>query len=248
LTGAGIEAILADFRDWLAQLPEAPSAGAAPESAAAEVVDLATLVRHFTALRQEVNLQTRASRAQLEQNSQALEKLGQAVDKVGQRSVDPADAVRPLLKSLIDVRDALALAQKQIAKSREATLTPPPTVTLDLPAWAHWFRLEATVRRSIAPLEDWARAQADAERNRQLLESLVVGYTMSLQRLDRVLESHGLERIDCVGLPFDPETMEVVEVVKDESRTSSVVLEDVRPGYRFRGQLFRCAQVRVARP
>ena len=83
---------------------------------------------------------------------------------------------------------------------------------------------------------------------RALVESLVVGYTMSIQRLDRVLEAHGLERIACAGRPFDPETMEVVDVVMDASRSSSEVIEEVSPGYRYGGQPFRCAQVRVARP
>jgi molecular chaperone GrpE len=104
------------------------------------------------------------------------------------------------------------------------------------------------MRGAVAPLQEWARARADAEQGQAILDSLVVGYTMSLQRLDRALEQHGLEPIACVGLPFDPEIMEVVEVVKDESRSGSAVIEDVRPGYRYRGQLFRCAQVRVARP
>jgi len=200
-------------------------------------------------LRQEVNLQTRASRSQLEQNSQALEKLGQALDQLREPAPDPLDAVRPLLKSLIEARDALALAHKQVAKSRVTpSLAPPPKVSFQLPHWTRWFDLEKHVRRAVAPLEVWASSRTDAEQGQALLESLVVGYTMSLQRLDRALEKSGLERIDCVGQPFDPDVMEVVEVVKDESRSASVVLEDVRPGYRYRGQLFRCAQARVARP
>lgn len=214
---------------------------------------MAAVVGQFTALRQEVNLQTRASRTQLEQNAQALEKLGQAVEVLREEPdespVDETAALRPLLKSLVDARDALALAQKQVVKSRETFVPPPPVPVIDckLPAWTRWFDLEDRIQGAIAPLQKWAEAAPQFNANQAMLESLAVGYTMSLQRLDRALEQQGLVRIECVGKPFDPEIMEVVEVVKDPSRTGSEVLEDVRPGYRLRGQLFRCAQVRVAR-
>lgn len=238
-----IERILADFREWLRQAP--PPAEEAPT----ETVDLAAVVRQFAALRQEVNLQTRASRSQLEQNAQTLEKLSQAIDHrhgedaEEEHGGEADDAIRPVLKAMLDVRDALTLAQKHVGKSREAE-TPPP-VELKLPAWTRWLGVEGAVRSAVAPLEEWARRQAES---RALVDSLVVGYTMSVQRLDRTLEKHGLERIACTGRPFDPETMEVVEVVMDATRTSSEVIEEVRPGYRYGGQLFRCAQVRVARP
>lgn len=247
LTGEEIDGILADFRAWLNRIPSAP-----PPAPADETVDLATLVRHFTALRQEVNLQTRASRSQLEQNAQSLETLGKAVEHLRDAAAaapepDTAEIERPLLKSLVEARDALALAHAQVSKSRE-TSAPPPQVWLALPTWARWFGLESRVRVAIAPLESWAAARAVADDGKAFVEALVVGYSMSLQRLDRALERHGLERIACVGRPFDPEVMEVVEVVKDPSKGSSEVIEDVRPGYRHRGRLFRSAQVRVARP
>ena len=62
LTPDAIDAVLSDFRTWLEDLvnpPEAPVADA-PGSPA---VDLATVVAAFTALRHEVNLQTKAARA-----------------------------------------------------------------------------------------------------------------------------------------------------------------------------------------
>jgi molecular chaperone GrpE len=68
-----------------------------------------------------------------------------------------------------------------------------------------------------------------------------------LQRLERAIEQQGLEAIECVGEPFDPETMEVAEVVREPGRDSTEVLEEIRRGYFWRGRLFRYAQVRVAR-
>jgi molecular chaperone GrpE len=85
-----------------------------------------------------------------------------------------------------------------------------------------------------------------ADRVREVLGSLLTGYTMSLQRLERTLQQHGLEPIPCAGQRFDPEQMEVVEVVADAGRAGQVV-EEVRRGYLWRGRVFRFAQVKVAR-
>jgi molecular chaperone GrpE len=71
---------------------------------------------------------------------------------------------------------------------------------------------------------------------------------MSLQRIERALQQQGLESIACIGEPFDPETMEVAEVVREEGRGRTEVINVLRPGYWWRGRLFRYAQVRVAKP
>lgn len=249
LGDAEIERILADFRDWLRSYsPNVPQDAAEPPE---ETVDLSTLVRHFTALRHEVNLQTRAGRAQLEQNAQTIEALERAVRDRDANSTTiptpPAEAARPWLKTLIEIRDALALAEKPVARSREALAAAAPPPVVAIPGWANWLGLASSFRAAIAPLEAWARERSDDAR-RATLDALAAGYAMSLERLDRALSKHGLEPIGAAGDPFDPETMEVLEVVRDTSRTSSVVIEVIRPGYRLSGQIFRCAQVRVARP
>ena len=74
---AEIDAVLADFRAWLER---APDLGSQPADLPAEPVDLYTLVAQFTALRQEVNLQTRAVRAQQDQTAQMLERVQTPAD------------------------------------------------------------------------------------------------------------------------------------------------------------------------
>jgi molecular chaperone GrpE len=96
--------------------------------------------------------------------------------------------------------------------------------------------------------EQLRRQRQAGERVGQLVTSLVAGYTMSLQRVERALQQYGLEVMECVGQRFDPERMEAVEVVTDSGRASSEVIEVVRRGYLWRGKVFRFAQVRVAKP
>ena len=95
-----------------------------------EAIDLHTLLGQFLAVRQEVNLQTRAVRAQQEQNAETLRQLAAALDALKQSQTrteqlqrqTQGEAVRPLLKTLIDLYDALALAGREIERLGETVL------------------------------------------------------------------------------------------------------------------------------
>jgi molecular chaperone GrpE len=256
MTPDAIETLLDDFRAWLEEAIEAPPIEEAPG------LELATIVQHFTALRQEVNLQTKASRAQLEQNAQAQELLQQALESLQNQPGDEdaqAELLRPLLKTLIDAHDSLSLARREVQRlldkaPLDAALPPMTAARIDLrlPHWTRWLGLDRTINKQLAKHQRRAAAAIvvpdPAPRFRQMLEALLVGYDMSLQRIERALQQHGLESIPCIGEVFDPETMEVAEVVREEGRSSAAVIDVLRPGYRWRGRLFRCAQVRVAKP
>jgi molecular chaperone GrpE len=58
------------------------------------------------------------------------------------------------------------------------------------------------------------------------------------------LEKAGLERIEALGKPFDPEEHEAVMHVEEEGEPG--VRDVVRSGYRFKGRVLRPAMVKVA--
>jgi molecular chaperone GrpE len=248
--------VLAEFRGWL-RAEASAAAGAADAGEAPPPVDLHTLLGQFTALRHEVNLQTKAVRAQQEQNAETLRQLTEALDALAsaqnarpQALASPADdRLRPLLKTLVDLYDALAVAGREIGRVRDSVLpaleqaaaaaaTPSPR-----PPWWAW-RLGA--RRPDAAGRGRSAAEGVAHA-RAALEALIDGYTMSLQRIDRALAEHGLEPIAAVGRPFDPELMEAVEAAAGGGRPPGEVLAEVRRGYRLNGRVFRYALVRVAK-
>ena len=270
MTSEAIDALLADFRAWL-QSPLSVGERADGADADGPKFDVATVLQQFIALRQEVNLQTRASRGQLEQNAQTIVMLQESLGTLQRQQHQFEDAdhaaqdelVRPLLKTLIDAHDALSLAERQVCRLLDAwaglatrptdPVEAPPVIKLKIPHWARWLGLDASIEAQLAPLYAWRQSQqpaADptAERYRQSVDALLTGYRMSLQRIERALEQQGLEVIACVGEPFDPEVMEVAEVVREQGRASTEVIEEIRRGYLWRGKLFRYAQVRVAKP
>jgi molecular chaperone GrpE len=281
-----LAAVLEDFEDWLSDLR---AASVTPPAEPEEQVDLHTLLGGFLALRHEVNLQTKAVRAQQEQNSEMLRHLALAVEAledqaepVASSSPQPDEELRSLLKTLVDLYDALALASREVQRVQEAVVPllqqvaepaapdeeeihapDAPPVQPALPRWARWLglkshdpgpvwtlnaRLVAQRRREREEQDRQSqRLRSAGERIRQMLTSVVAGYTMSLQRVERSLQQQGLEPIPCVGAPFDPELMEVLEAVSESGRPGGEVLQEVRRGYHWKGRVFRYAQVRVAR-
>ena len=206
-------------------------------------MDLFTLVAQFTALRHEVNLQTKAARAATEQTAEAVKHLAQPP-----RAADPADVARPWVKTLIDVADALAIGLRQVeAVVGQVTLTvghlKPATASGGPPRGFLGRLFRRPDERSMEP----DRAGPALEKLAQQLAGVADGYALSLRRVERALTQAGVEPIPAEGRPFDPELMEVVEAVAADGRPSGTVVEEVRRGYRWNGALFRFALVKVAR-
>jgi molecular chaperone GrpE len=273
LTPEAIANLLADFHAWLtAELQRPPAEATSPPAEPA--IDLHTLLGQFIALRHEVNLQTKTTRAQQEQNAETLRQLAAALETLADKpdAKPPApdgEATRALLKTLLDVHDALTVGAREVSRVQQAVgpllaqiaeLTQPYPIDAALlgPAappsyWQRWFGGgQAPHQPALAAVHAHEEEVARQIRERvhrlgQMTASLATGYTMSLQRVERALERHGVEPMSVLGTVFDPERMEVLEVVADSGRPSGEVVGEVRRGYVWQGRVFRYAQVRVAK-
>jgi molecular chaperone GrpE len=271
LTSEQIESILGDFRDWLRENVGTATAAESPS----EPVDLYTLVAQFTALRQEVNLQTRAVRQQQEQTAATVQQYGQSLELLEaslHRQADSSnqselDSMRPLLNALVEATDAQLLAAKEMARlvdairnaesaaSQRTSNSEEPLRTTLLGRLLGLGRIVEAQSSLLTGLEARLAGQfaaslptgSEGERVRAMVEAASAGLAMGLQRLDRAMRQQGLEPIAVDGQRFDPEEMEAVEVVKGCNRPAGEVIEEVRRGYRLNGRVFRFAQVRVAK-
>ena len=68
---------------------------------------------------------------------------------------------------------------------------------------------------------------------------------MALQQLRQLLSRHGIEAVEDVGRPFDPQRQEAVLVRHDPMQPDDVVLEVTQRGYRRGDRVFRPANVIV---
>lgn len=250
------EATLGRFRQWLAEvrdeaemLPEEPDA-AAGRSALGQV-GLVQLVAEFTALRHEVKLQTKSARGAGEATEQAIAAMQQAIELF--RGLEPreADAAReaaqPLVEQLVELDEALVRGRSAIDSAHRAIIddlagrvrAELDGVLRELPSWKRWL---------VGP---WSRkasellAQRAAEDYAGIFGSLAEGYGLILSRMQRAMTRAELYRIECVGRIADPSLMTVVEVVDDPLRPPGLVIEEVRPGYYWKGKVFRFAEVRA---
>ena len=77
-------------------------------------------------------------------------------------------------------------------------------------------------------------------------DSVRKGVELAVAEFLAVLGRNGLERIDALGAPFDPEQHEAVLHEETGEHDGPVVVEVLRTGYRTQERVIRPAMVRVA--
>ena len=77
-------------------------------------------------------------------------------------------------------------------------------------------------------------------------DEFVKGIEIIYRRFLSTLEKAGLEPIESVGRPFDPNFHHAVETVPTDEFDDHTVIEEYRKGYNFKGKLLREAMVRVS--
>ena len=88
-------------------------------------------------------------------------------------------------------------------------------------------------------LEKAASVKTEDENMRQGIELVVK------QILD-IFSKFGVEKIETVGKPFDPEVHEAVSMVQDDTLGEKIVKEEFRKGYKIGNKVIRHAMVVVA--
>ena len=108
------------------------------------------------------------------------------------------------------------------------------------------------LRERLARARDEARRRLDSFRgvfsrlgSRPVVEALLRGNEIALERLDETLRRHGIHEIVAAGQPFDPNTMRAVEIEIRDGMAPGVVTEVVRPGYRSADRILRYAEVKI---
>lgn len=247
------EARLSRFRQWLQETRhQAESIELSSSDSGRPEIGLYRLVEEFTALRQEVKLETKSSRSLQEQVESLVPTLRQAIDQF--RAIGPREdqavfaAARSLAESIADLDEALDRGQAEIEKARrKLAVEPVEALTAKLNAlheahsWLRRWRLRSYHERVLALVRQ------EAETGPKLLDALLEGYGLIRKRLRRAMDSERIQRIESVGRPIDPERMSVVEVVDSAEVAPGHVVDEVRRGYTWRDRVLRFAEVRAAR-
>ncbi len=106
----------------------------------------------------------------------------------------------------------------------------------------------AIIRSLLPSLDNFSHALASAEDARDSeggLEGVVKGVEMVFQHLLDAIKSHGVEKVESVGKPFDPSVHEAVMQRAEPDKADGVVLEEFQAGFTLNGQVVRPAKVIV---
>jgi molecular chaperone GrpE len=254
------EAILREFETRLdcALSEEQPLAGLAADLVSATEngkslpslegrCDLYSLWSALTALAQELKLQTRTFKqvndtlAQLPEavatairkdSSAELTDLVEEEEEEEEREEEEAASKAPGWRSekqhidlLLDLRDRL---ERGLNSVHEVTAG---LVTRRRSRWPRWFGVD----------------KEPQFQTRQVLAALEKGYTLTLDRLDEGLRDCDINPILCQGKEFDSHRMTAVELQETDAMPEGTVVGVYRSGYEWRGEVYRPAQVKVAR-
>jgi molecular chaperone GrpE len=252
------ERILTNFRNWLEQAKaEADGLGENGEPFERQVdsrsVGLFQLAEELTALRHEVKLGTKGARNLEQQAGNVVGALEQAIAQF--RSVEASEAAAaersagPFVEAVIELDESLRRCRTVIETARQRILEESAKCVedkLDQTYQQQWFLRRWLSRRLCRAVRNILQEQTE-KMHRDILDSLVAGYQLILNRLQRVMKEQEIYRMECVGKPVDPNSMTVIEVVEDSGGPPGLVVEEVRPGYYWKAKVFRYAEVRAIR-
>ncbi len=81
----------------------------------------------------------------------------------------------------------------------------------------------------------------------ETIKALIDGYELTMTAVETAMKRHGISQMDCQGRPFNPSFMKAVDVEESDHVDDGTVLDVYRRGYMVYDNVYRQAEVRVAR-
>lgn len=106
----------------------------------------------------------------------------------------------------------------------------------------------APLLRDLLPVVDNVQRAIAAASQQAEAGSLLEGFRLVLQQLERVLEQHACQRIAALHVPFDPNLHSAILQQPSTEHAAGTVVQVVQDGYQVHERVLRPAQVIVAAP
>jgi molecular chaperone GrpE len=150
------------------------------------------------------------------------------------------------------VEAALAVADQELANYRDAMLRMQAEMEnlrkrlLRDMERSRKFALER-IMKDLLQVRDGMERGLEVTGESATVDALREGQQLTLRMLAKVLQDHGMEEIDPLGQPFDPEQHEAMTVMPSAEVEENTVLEVLQKGFRLHDRLLRPARVVVSR-
>jgi len=231
------EAVLADFKTWLADLPDTT---VNEQETTPESCDLYTLLSEFSALRQEIKIQNR------EQNKgiKTIETIINSYDKSRQVIKEMTDELYDFKeKTLLTLKEKDIIMSQALEKRDEKIRIAAEKQTI-IP----FLDIRDALIRGLNAVERLSKSKSSFRPAvPRGIEGITEGYEMAIRRFDRALEQVGVYPVNAKGKPFDPKIMRAVDQHPVHETQKGIVLEEQLSGFIRGKEVIRTAEVIVGR-
>ena len=148
-------------------------------------------------------------------------------DVAAQLEADLAEAKDAALRAQADAVNVQRRAEQEVDKARK-------------------FALERFVSELLPVVDNMERA-LEAAGTDEAVKPIVEGVELTQKSLIDALQKHGVETIDPMGEPFDPQIAQAMSMVENPEVEPNTVIAVMQKGYQLNGRLVRPAMVMVSK-
>jgi molecular chaperone GrpE len=161
------------------------------------------------------------------------ESPGAAPDPVAELAKEAAELKDRLLRTLAEMENLRRRTEREVADARVYGVT---NFARDIVGVADGME------RAMRALDDGLRDKADAG-----VKALLDGVELTERELLKVLEKHGVTKLEPKGQKFDPNLHQAMFEIPDPSVPAGMVTQVVQPGYKIGERVLRPAMVGVSK-
>jgi molecular chaperone GrpE len=156
-----------------------------------------------------------------------------APDPVAELSKEAAGLKDRLLRTLAEMENLRRRTEREVADARTYGVT---NFARDILAVAD------NMERAMKALDDEIRDKADAG-----VKALLDGVELTERELIKVMEKHGVRKLEPQGQKFDPNLHQAMLEIPDESVSAGTVVQVMQPGYTIGERVLRPALVGISK-
>ena len=144
-----------------------------------------------------------------------------------QLEADLAEAKDAALRAQADAANVQRRAEQEVDKARK-------------------FALERFISELLPVVDNMERA-LEAAGTDEAVKPIVEGVELTQKSLTDALQKHGVEPVDPMGEPFDPQIAQAMSMVENPEVEPNTVIAVMQKGYQLNGRLIRPAMVMVSK-
>jgi molecular chaperone GrpE len=173
-----------------------------------------------------------------------IEPAGESAPAGTDAAAAPPDSTEALAREAADLKDRLlrALAEMENLRRRTEKQVADERVYGIASFARDMLAVADNMRRALDAVGAELRATADAG-----VKALIDGVELTERELLKVLEKHGVTKLEPLGARFDPNLHQAMYEVPDASVPAGTVVQVVQPGYTIGERVLRPALVAVAK-